>query len=161
MVSESRRKYSPQEWSLLSRLKLPVTGRIAAGSPIESIEQQEILDLAAILCDASCYVLIVKGNSMIGEGILDGDNIICKRQSTAQEGDIAVVLIDGEKATLKRIHYKLDGMIELEAANPEFKSQIYSLERISIQGVFIGLLRLYSGNPKKTKELNRVTEIHE
>lgn len=124
-------------------LVLPLLGSIAAGSPIEAIEQPENLDLGAILAGKNNYVLSVKGNSMIEEGILDGDKVICKQQNNAQEGDIVVALIDQRDATLKRISYKLKGMITLIPANPQFKAKAYSPQRIQIQGVFIGLLRLH------------------
>jgi repressor LexA len=126
----------------LPRLQFPVVGRIAAGSAIEPIDQQEILDIAAALWEEGCFVLEVKGNSMNGEGILDGDNIICKQQATANEGEIVVALIDKIKATLKRIHYLPESIIQLEAANPDFPPQVYAKERITIQGVFMGLVRL-------------------
>lgn len=126
----------------LPPLQLPIIGRIAAGCPIEPVDQQEILDIAAALWDENCFVLEVKGNSMSGEGILDGDNIICKKQEHAKESEIVVAMIDKEKATLKRIHYQPDGSILLEAANPNFGPQTYTPDRVTIKGVFIGLVRL-------------------
>jgi repressor LexA len=137
----------------LSRFQLPIVGKIAAGSPIEPVKQQAVLDLAEVLCNEGCYVLEVKGDSMIGEGIWDGDKIICKKQTTASEGDIVVALIDKEKATLKSLHYQPDGTILLAPANPQFKSQLYDANRITIQGIFIGLLRLPSQKIKTTPKM--------
>jgi len=142
----------------LSRYQLPIIGKIAAGKPIEPIEQHAVLDLADLLCKKDCYVLEVKGDSMIGEGIWSGDKIICKRQSTAAEGDIAVVLIDGEKATLKQIRYQPDGKILLAAANPDYSPQVYEASRIVIQGIFIGLLRLPAEKTMDIKKTVMPTE---
>lgn len=125
------------------QLTLPMVGRIAAGAPLEAIAQSEVLDLGALLLGKDHYVLEVKGDSMIEEGILDGDKVICKRQSTANEGDIVVALVDNLSATLKRIRYKSEEEIVLLPANSKLKPQIYAASRVQIQGIFIGLLRLY------------------
>lgn len=121
---------------------LPLVGRIAAGAPIEAIMQAETLDLSALLVADNHFVLEVKGDSMIDEGILDGDKIICKQQQTAAEGDIVVALIDNQNATLKRIHYTSREDIALLPANAELLPQVYSKNRVQIQGIFVGLLRL-------------------
>lgn len=120
---------------------LPLVGRIAAGSPIEAISEPEILDLGALLIGGNHFVLEVKGDSMIEEGILDGDKIICKQQNTAEEGEIVVALIDNNEATLKRIRFKPEGSITLIPANAKLKPQVYQANRVQIQGVFVGLLR--------------------
>lgn len=124
-------------------LSLPLVGRIAAGVPIEAIAQTETLDLGALLDAENHFVLEVKGDSMIDEGILDGDKIICKHQHAVQEGDIVVALIDSYEATLKRIYFKPEGNITLVPANTKLKPQVYLANRIHIQGIFIGLLRLH------------------
>lgn len=81
---------------------------------------------------------------MIEEGILDGDLIICKKAEQAKEGDIIVALIDEQNTTLKRISYKVKGMITLIPANPDLKPRAYSPERIRVQGVYMGLIRAYA-----------------
>lgn len=121
---------------------LPLVGRIAAGAPIEALEDQQTLDLRSLLQDPMHFVLQVKGDSMINDGILDGDLVICKQAQAAKEGDIVVALIDGREATLKRISYKFNHHITLIPANPQFKPKAYTPSRITIQGVYQGLLRL-------------------
>jgi repressor LexA len=123
-------------------MTLPLLGRIAAGAPIEAIVHEETLDLAELFGRDNLYVLEVKGDSMIEEGILNGDKVICQRQDTAKEGDIVVALIDHQEATLKRIHFKPVNNITLLPANSRLKPQIYSASRVQVQGIVVGLLRL-------------------
>ena len=125
-------------------VELPIVGRIAAGLPIEAIEAGEnSLYVPKVLTGGSdSFVLEIKGDSMIGAGINDGDFAIIKKQSTANNGDIAVALTSENEATLKRFRKRGD-TIALEAANEEFETRIYSAGQISIQGVLIGLIRQY------------------
>jgi repressor LexA len=123
--------------------RLPLVGRIAAGVPIEAITETEIIDMAEIFKADDLYVLEVKGDSMVDEGIWDGDRVICKRQSRARENDIVVALIDNQEATLKRIHFKSPDKISLIPANVKLRPQVYAADRIQIQGVFVALLRLH------------------
>ena len=125
-------------------VELPLVGRIAAGLPIEAIEASEnTLYVPKVLTRGSdSFVLEVKGESMIDAGINDGDLAIIKKQSTANNGDIAVALTDENEATLKRFRKRGD-TIALEAANEAFETRIYSAGQISIQGVLIGLIRQY------------------
>lgn len=124
---------------------LPLMGRIAAGAPIEAIEHRQTIDLGQLFKGENRFILEVKGNSMVGEGILDGDLVICQHTKQAHEGEIVVALIDEQDATLKRISYKIQNHITLIPANPDLKPKAYLPQRIQIQGVFIGLLRLYGG----------------
>lgn len=126
--------------SLVSK-QLPLLGRISAGSPIEAISEFQFIDVNNMFHGANRFALKVKGTSMIDEGIMDGDIIICQKSDLAREGDIVVVLIDGHNTTLKRISYKLKGMITLLPANINLKPRAYSPERIMIQGLYIGLIR--------------------
>lgn len=136
-------KGKPRNIKLINpSLTLPLVGRIAAGAPIEAIAQGETLDLGALLIAEQHFVLKVKGDSMIEEGILDGDNVICKQQPTARQGDIVVALIDNQAATLKRIHYESRNKIILIPANSRLTPQEYAADRVAIQGIFVGLLRL-------------------
>jgi len=124
-------------------LTLPLLGRIAAGRPIEAIAEQEQLNLADYLLGPDRYALRVKGDSMIGAGILNGDFIIVQRQDTADDNQIVVALIDGEEATLKRLQHRPDGEIRLIAENPAMPTLTYAPERVSIQGVLVCQLRRY------------------
>lgn len=125
-----------------SVLSLPILGRIAAGSPIEAIEDRKMLDLGYALQSENSFVLQVKGDSMVDEGILDGDYVICKHTDHVPEGEIVVALIDRNEATLKRVSYKTKNKITLIPANSHLKPKSYLPQRIQIQGVFMGLLRL-------------------
>mgnify|MGYP001235648454 CR=1 FL=1 len=125
-------------------VSLPIVGRIAAGLPIEAIESGEnSLLVPKILTKGSdSFILEVKGDSMIDAGINDGDFAIIKKQSTANNGDIAVALTNENEATLKRFRKRGD-TIALEAANEAFETRIYSAGQISIQGILVGLIRQY------------------
>lgn len=121
---------------------LPIVGRIAAGTPIEAIEQQQSVNLNHLFASADHFMLEVKGDSMVEEGILDGDYVICRPASFAREGEIVVALIDQQDATLKRLSYKIPERITLIPANPMLKPKAYLPHRVQIQGVFVGLLRI-------------------
>ncbi len=123
-------------------LTLPLLGRIAAGTPIEAIEDRQVIDFGKLLQGHGHYVLEVRGDSMIEEGIFDGDMVICRHAKTAYEGDIVVALIDNLEATLKRISYRIADRVTLIPANPELKPKAYLPHRVQVQGVFVGLLRL-------------------
>jgi repressor LexA len=123
--------------------RIPLLGRIAAGLPIEAIEDQSHLDLAEFFIGPDRYALRVTGESMIDAGILDGDTVILRKQNTARKGEIVVALIDGQEATLKRLGEVADGMIELIPENEAMQTMRYSVNRVSIQGVLVGQLRSY------------------
>ena len=121
---------------------IPLVGAIAAGSPIEAIPEQECLDVQSLLGGPERYALRVKGDSMVNEGIFDGDIVICERCETAVDGAIVVALIDGQDATLKRLRRNDDDTITLLPANAHLSPLVYTAARVQIQGRFIGLLRL-------------------
>lgn len=123
-------------------LSLPLLGRIAAGRPIEAVEERNHIDIAGLLPDENCFALEVCGDSMKDEGIFDGDLVICRQTPTAHEGDIVVALIDNQEATLKRVSFRIAERVTLIPANPAFKPKAYLPHRVQIQGVFVGLLRL-------------------
>lgn len=129
----------------LSSKQVPLLGRISAGTPIEAISDHQFVDISNLFQGANRFALQVKGTSMVDEGILEGDMIICRKADMADEGDIVVALIDQHNTTLKRISYKVKGMITLVPANPELKPRAYAPDRIQIQGVYIGLIRMYGG----------------
>jgi repressor LexA len=124
-------------------LTLPLLGRIAAGRPIEALPDPQQLDVPRQLHGKGrCYVLQVRGDSMIGEGILDGDWVVIEQRDHARDGEIVVALIDGEDATLKRIE-QLPGACILHPANPDLEALRYAPERVRIQGVVVGQMRAY------------------
>lgn len=126
-----------------SDFSLPLLGAIAAGHPIEAIAGNEHVNVTDIFAGPHRYALKVKGDSMIEEGIYDGDLVICQHVSTANSGQIVVALIDDQEATLKRIRFNPDRRsITLIPANPNYQPMQYPAERIKIQGIYIGLLRL-------------------
>ena len=128
--------------SISNSSKISVLGSIAAGTPIEAIQQE--VDRVAIPEDleknGEHFGLKVKGDSMIEAGINDGDTVIVKKVSNADNGEIAVVLIDEQEATLKRIRKK-GNTIALEAANKNYDTKIYAANRIKIQGKIVSLYR--------------------
>ena len=123
--------------------RLPLLGRIAAGLPIEAIEDQDHLDLAALFAGPDRYALRVSGDSMIDAGILDGDTVIVRKQDVANAGDIVVALIDGHEATLKRLGRSVGGTVELIPANASMEPMRYPASRVRLQGVLVGQLRRY------------------
>lgn len=133
------------EISAVHALELPVMGRIAAGTPIEAIEQvsHHVAVPGSMLSGSGQhYALEVKGDSMIEAGINDGDVVVIRSQDTAQNGDIVVALVDGQEATLKRFRRK-GGMIALEAANPAYETRVLPDTRVRVQGRLVGLIRSY------------------
>jgi repressor LexA len=124
-------------------LALPLYGRIAAGRPIEAIANQETIQVPPSLrTTRPCYVLEVKGDSMIEEGILDGDWVVIEQRDHARNGEIVVALVDGEEATLKRIE-QTPGQIILHPANSSMQPMRYLPEQVQIQGVLVGQMRSY------------------
>jgi repressor LexA len=123
---------------------IPVLGQIAAGVPIEALQNEVGRVMPPPdLGSGDHFALEVKGDSMIGAGILDGDTVIIKRIENADSGDIVVALIDGEEATLKRLR-KRGNSIALEAANPAYETRIFGPDRVRIQGKLVAMIRRYS-----------------
>jgi len=122
-------------------VSLPFFGYIAAGAPIEVCEQQETMDVPATLVGRKpCYILQVKGNSMIEDHILSGDFIIVEKCETADDGEVVVALINRSAATLKRL-YREKNRVRLEPANSSLKP-IY-VKDVAIQGKVRGLFRKF------------------
>jgi repressor LexA len=124
-------------------MEIPLHGRIAAGTPIEALQGTEAFAVpAALLGPGEHYALEVSGDSMVEEGILDGDFALIRKADTAREGEIVVALIDNEEATLKT--YRREGrMIRLDPANSRYEPQRYDESRVQIQGRLAGLIRRY------------------
>ena len=125
---------------------LPLSGVIKAGSPIEAVEGVERFDLASIYGCTNHFMLKVRGNSMIEDHIDDGDLILVRRQSTCDDGDTVVALIDGENATLKRF-YREEDSIRLQPANRNLEPVFVSTNRVSIDGVMVGVVRQVAASP--------------
>ena len=124
-------------------LSLPLLGYIAAGRPIEALENPQDLEVPRQLRGSGrCYVLQVRGDSMIDEGILDGDWVVVEQRDHARDGEIVVALIDGEEATLKRIEQTPSACI-LHPANANLAPLSYAPGRVRIQGVVTGQMRAY------------------
>lgn len=134
-------KTAPAEGEVIS---MPILGRIAAGVPIEAIQEEidRVSMPADMLGSGEHYALEVRGNSMIEAGILDGDIVVIRRTDHVASGDIAVALIDDQEATLKR-YRKRGGAVALEAANPAYETRIFHPERVKVQGKLVSLVRRY------------------
>ncbi len=124
-------------------IEIPLHGRIAAGTPIEALQGTEGFAVpAALLGPGEHYALEVSGDSMIEEGILDGDFALVRKVDSARDGEIVVALVDEEEATLKT--YRREGaMIRLDPANSRYEPQRYDESRVRIQGRLTGLIRRY------------------
>lgn len=123
---------------------LPVMGRIAAGTPIEAIQNHShsISVPPDLLSPGDHYALEVRGDSMIEAGIFEGDTVLIRKTEAADTGDIVVALVDEEEATLKRLRKK-GASIALEAANPAYETRIFGPDRVRVQGRLVGLIRRY------------------
>ncbi len=121
--------------------RFPLAGQIAAGEPIEAVEQNESIDLEEMFANTGeTFCLRVTGLSMIDEQIRDGDYVICRKTREASDGETVVALLDNGEATLKKFYREADS-IRLQPANPDF-SPIYA-DNVSIQGVVIGVIRKF------------------
>lgn len=120
----------------------PVLGEIAAGKPIEALDQREVVELLPDGGDKDVFVLRVKGNSMIEDHIQSGDYVIVERRNVAENGETVVALIDNDRATLKRF-YRENGRIRLQPAHPDMKPIYVREGDFAIQGVVISVLRKF------------------
>ncbi|HYQ89085.1 MAG TPA: transcriptional repressor LexA [Candidatus Binatia bacterium] len=125
-----------------ARGRVPLLGLIAAGQPIEAIENPELIDVPeSLLGPGERYALRVRGDSMVEDGIRDGDLVLVRRAAQAENGQTVVAIVDGE-ATLKRFHRK-GATVELRPANAALRSTEWPASRVQIRGVLVGLLRRY------------------
>jgi len=126
-------------------LELPLLGAVAAGYPIEAIEDQETICVPEDMVAGSVaghYVLRVRGDSMIDEQIRDGDYVIVQQRDAAHSGEMVIALIDGENATMKKF-YREGAEIRLQPANPRLEPMYFAESRVMIQGIVIGVIRRY------------------
>src|SRR5437763_16718112 len=131
-----------QSMSVNTAMVLPVMGRIAAGQPIEAVQNPETISLADFVRSKEVFVLEVRGESMQDEAILDGDYVLVEKTKTAHNGDIVVALVEMTDATLKR-YYREGDMIRLQQSNAAMQPIIVPAASVEIQGRVIGVLRKY------------------
>ena len=129
----------------ISAVELPLLGAVAAGVPIEAIEDQETISVPEDMVAGSVaghYVLRVRGDSMIDEQIRDGDWVILERRDTTGDGETVVALIEGNEATLKKL-YREGERVRLQPANPAMKPIFVPIDDVQVQGVVVGVIRKY------------------
>jgi len=131
-----------QAMAVNTTMVLPLVGRIAAGLPIEAVQNSETISLADFVRSKEVFVLEVRGDSMQDEHILDGDYVLVEKTKTAHNGDIVVALMDGSEATLKRF-YREGENIRLQPSNVNMKPIIVAAAAVQVQGRVIGVLRKY------------------
>jgi repressor LexA len=124
---------------------LPLLGSVAAGLPIEAIQDTETLAVPPDMISRrrDNYVLRVEGNSMIEEQIRDGDYIVVQAQDRAEDGQMVVALVSGEAATVKKLYREADGRIRLQPANPTMEPIFAAADDVRIQGIVVGVIRKY------------------
>ena len=123
--------------------EVPLLGRIAAGAPVETIEQRETLNFADFAGNGNTYALEVRGDSMIDDHICDGDLILIERVQQALDGDIVVALVAGSETTLKRFYREPGEMVRLQPANSALKPILVPARDVQIQGRLLAVLRKY------------------
>jgi repressor LexA len=131
------------ELPLVSPPTIPLVGKIAAGLPIEAIEDTQELNLAEMFMGPELFALRVSGDSMMDAGILDNDYVIIKKQPVANDGDIVVAMIDKVEATLKRFKRNSLWEIALIPENADMETMVYAAERVNIHGILVGQMRSY------------------
>lgn len=128
-----------------SMVELPLLGTVAAGLPIEAVQDTETLSVPPDMVrrNRENYVLRVQGNSMIEESIRDGDYIVVSAQDTADDGQMVVALVRGDSATVKKLYRERGDRIRLQPANPTMEPIIEDAGDVQIQGVVVGVIRKY------------------
>ncbi|MGQ9635266.1 MAG: transcriptional repressor LexA [Bryobacteraceae bacterium] len=134
-----------QRWQAASgsAAQVPLLGRIAAGSPVEAVENPEELDLGTLASHPGTFALQVRGDSMIEDHICDGDVVLVEPSSEVHDGEIVVALIGGQEATLKRFYREPGGMVRLQPANASMQPILVPLSELQIQGRVLAVLRKY------------------
>lgn len=135
-LSELQRSKPPQ-------LEIPMRGRIAAGAPVEAVEQRETINFADFAGGPNTFALEVRGNSMIDDHICDGDVVLLEKAAEARDGDIVVALVAGSDATLKRLYREPGDMIRLQPANSTLQPIVVPAADVAVQGRLLAVLRKY------------------
>lgn len=133
---------TPAFASGIETFMIPLEGVIDAGKPIEAIRTNETIDIPRDMMGAKTFALRVRGDSMIDDGILDGDYVIIEQTSSARNGEIVVALVDNENATLKRF-YNDKNKVRLQPANKTMKPMLFSKSRVTVQGKVRGVIRKF------------------
>ena len=129
---------------IVRAVELPLLGRVAAGTPIEAVQSTETIFVPEDMVGRKdTYVLQVKGDSMIDEQIRDGDYVIVENRKSVRDGEMVIALLDGDRATLKKLYREGGGKVRLQPANARMKPILVDAESIRVQGVVIGVLRKY------------------
>jgi repressor LexA len=133
---------TPAFASGLETFSIPLEGTIDAGRPIEAIRTNETIDIPHDMMGRKTFALRVRGDSMIEDGILDGDYVIIEQTNSARDGDIVVALVDNTNATLKRF-YNEKNQIRLQPANSSMRPMKFAKKRVTIQGKVRGVIRKF------------------
>ena len=143
--NESRSIELVRDEAVPSAPELPLYGAVAAGLPIEAIQDNETIQVPPDMVrrGRDNYVLRVEGNSMIDEQIRDGDYIVVSSQPTAEDGEMVVALLGGESATVKKLYREPGGRIRLQPANPTMEPLMVDASDVQVQGVVVGVIRKY------------------
>ena len=124
-------------------LEIPLLGRIAAGRPVESVEQRATLSFADFVGHPDTFTLEVRGESMIGDHICDGDMVLLERATEVRDGEIVVALVEGTETTLKRFYREPGGKVRLQPANTALQPIVVPAADVQIQGRLLAVLRKY------------------
>ncbi|MEZ6195209.1 MAG: transcriptional repressor LexA [Planctomycetota bacterium] len=123
--------------------EVKVLGRVAAGMPIEALENPERFDFDGLFPEnRDVFLLEVKGNSMVDDHIQDGDLVVCESRASARNGEVVVAVVDGDHATVKHFFHE-GSMIRLEPANATMKAIIVEASRVQVRGAVIGVIRRF------------------
>lgn len=124
-------------------LEVPLLGRIAAGYPVEAVEQRATLSFADFLGNSDTFALEVRGESMIDDHICDGDMVLIERGTDYRDGDIVVALVGNSDTSLKRIYREPRNMVRLQPANASMKPMFYPANEVEVQGRLLAILRKF------------------
>jgi repressor LexA len=124
-------------------LEVPLLGRIAAGAPVEAVEQRESVRFGDFLGNPDVFALEVRGDSMIEDHICSGDLVLVERAAQAKDGDIIVALVKGSETTLKRFYREPGNRIRLQPANATLQPIFVDSKDLEIQGRLLAVLRKY------------------
>jgi len=129
----------------VAAVELPLLGTVAAGLPIEAVQDSETIAVPEDMLARGGYnyVLRVNGDSMIDEQIRDGDYLVVNSRQTAENGEMVVALVHGDSATVKKFYREPDGRVRLQPANPTMSPMYFSPSDVQIQGIVIGVIRRY------------------
>jgi len=125
------------------RFEFPLLGKVAAGKPIEAVEDANVIEVPpSMVGPGDHFVLVVEGDSMVDDGILNGDFVVIRKQPTAENGETVVALVENE-ATVKR-YYRTGGKVELRPANERMRSFWFKKGDLRIEGKVVGVIRRYN-----------------